>query len=58
VCVAQFFEFLKNCQFRSFKYLQNQRTVGSGSLENKFWLPSISGFHERTDGSSVGTFEI
>jgi len=63
VCVSQFFEFLKNCQFWLLKYLQNQRTVGSGSLENKFWLPSISSFHERTDSTyqpptnncSVGT---
>jgi hypothetical protein len=62
MCVSQFFEFLKNChQFWFFKYLQNQRTVGSGSLEKtSSGLPTISGFHERTNGSSVGssTFEF
>jgi hypothetical protein len=51
-------DFLRTASSGSFKYLQNQRTVGSGSLGNKFWLPSISGFHERTDDSSVGSFEF
>jgi hypothetical protein len=51
-------DFLRTASSGSFKYLQNQRTVSSGSLENKFWLSRISGFHEKTDGSSVGTFEF